>query len=118
MTEYCTPSDVRLLISTTLEDGDITRLIEQASAEIDKRIGTQSTSDQVVEKLCAFMTAYTLKIQRPQSEALGERRISMGRTLDLWAREIERLFTLCAPVRSRVKSSSYQKIDEDLRYPG
>lgn len=118
MTEYCTPSDVRLLVYTTLEDVDITRLIEQASAEIDKRIGTQSTSDQIVEKLCALITAYTIRIQRPQSEVLGERRINMGRNLDRWLREIERLYKLCAPVRSRVKSTEYQKIDEESRYPG
>lgn len=116
MTEYCTPSDVRLLIYTTLEDVDISRLIEQSSAEIDKRIGAQSTSDQVVEKLCAFITAYAIKIQRPQSEVLGVRRIDMGKTLDLWTREIERLYKMFKT--SSIKSSDYQKINEESRYPG
>ena len=115
MTEYCKPSDVRLLVSTTLEDVDISRLIEQSSAEIDKRIGIQSTSDQAVEKLCAFITAYTIKIQRPQSEALGTRRVEMGVTLELWAKEIDRLYRLYkTPI---VKASEYASIDEDSRFP-
>jgi len=117
MTEYCTPSDVRLLVSTTLENEDISRLIEQSSAEIERRIGTQSTSDQVLEKLCALITAYTIRIQHPQSETLGERRADRGRNLDRWAKEIERL---CNMYKSsfKVRSSGYQKIDEDARYPG
>jgi len=118
MTEYCTPSDVRLLVTTTLEDVDVSRLIDQSSAEIDKRIGAQSTSDQVVEKLCALITAYTIRIQRPQSEVLGERRANMGRNLDRWLKEIERLYKLCSSIGSTVKSSDYQKIDEESRYPG
>lgn len=116
MTKYCEPSDVRLLVSTTLENVDIDRLIDQSSAEIDKRIGVQSTSDQAVEKLCAFITAYTIKIQHPQSEAVGERRVDMGVTLELWQAEIERLYRLYK--RTVVKASKYQRIDEDLRYPG
>ena len=116
MTEYCKPSDVRLLVKTTLEDVDLSRLIEQSSAEIDKRIGVQSTSDQGVEKLCALITAYTIKIQHPQSEALGERSVDMSVTLELWQAEIERLYRLYK--RAVVKASKYQRIDEDLRYPG
>ncbi len=116
MTEYCKPSDVRLLIFTTLKDVDISRLIEQSSAEIDKRVGAQSTSDQAVEKLCAFITAYTIKIQRPQSESLGTRRVEMGVTLELWRDEIKRLYRLYhTPI---VKSSEYASIDEDERFPG
>lgn len=115
MTKYCEPSDVRLLVSTTLENMDIDRLIDQSSAEIDKRIGTQSTSDQAVEKLCAFITAYTIKIQRPQSEALGTRRVEMGVTLELWRDEIERLYRLYhTPI---VKATDYASIDENSRFP-
>lgn len=115
MTKYCEPSDVRLLVSTTLENVDIDRLIDQSSAEIDRRIGVQSTSDQAVEKLCAFITAYAIKIQRPQSEVLGTRRVEMGVTLELWDREIQRLYRLYyTPI---VKASEYASIDEDERFP-
>lgn len=104
------------MVSTTLDDGKIAKLIEQSSAEIDKRIGAQSVSDQVVEKLCAFITAYTIKIQRPQSEALGTRRVEMGVTLELWDREIQRLYRLYhTPI---VKASEYASIDEESRFPG
>jgi len=115
MTEYCEPSDVRLLVSTTLENVDLSRLIEQSSAEIDRRIGVQSTTDQAVEKLCALITAYTIKIQRPQSEALGTRRVEMGVTLELWQKEIERLYRLYkTPI---VSATEYASIDEEARFP-
>lgn len=116
MTRYCSASDVTLLVSTTLEAERIEELIDQSSAEIDKRIGPQSSTDKAIEKLCAFITAYTIKIQRPQSEALGTRRVEMGVTLELWQKEIERLYRLYhTPI---VKASEYASIDEDSRFPG
>jgi len=116
ITIYCEPEDVRLLVSTTLEDGEIAKLIEQSSAEIDRRVGAQSTTDQAVEKLCALITAYTIKIQRPQSEGLGTRRVEMGVTLELWEKEIERLYRVYhTPI---VKASEYASINEDSRFPG
>jgi len=114
---YCTANDVRLLVSTTLEDSELEHFIAQASAEIDKRIGAQSTSDQAIEKLCALITAYIIKLQSPQVEALGDLvKIDAGVTLELWRDEIERLYRLYkTPI---VKSSEYASIDEEARYPG
>lgn len=116
MTTYCRPSDVRLLVSTTLEDVDIERFIEQSSAEIENRIGAQSTSDQIVMKLCAFITAYTIRIQRPQSEGIGTRRVEMGNILERWEKEIERLYKLYRGT-DIVTASEYASIDEDERFP-
>lgn len=117
MTRYCKSSDVKMWITTTVDDELIEELINQASAEIDKRIGAQSTSDASVTKLCALIVAYGMKIQRPQSETLGERKVDMGKTLDLWMKEIERLYKLCSTSGSIIKSSAYRVIDENVRYP-
>lgn len=103
-------------ITTSLNNELIEELINQASAEIDKRVGSQSTSDVVIKKLCALIVAYGMKIQRPQSEALGTRRVEMGITLELWNKEIERLYRLYhTPI---VLASEYRSIDEDTRFPG
>jgi len=116
MTNYCKASDVKMWVTTTVDDELIEELIEQASAEIDRRVGAQSTSDAAVKKLCALIVAYGMKIQRPQSEALGTRRVEMGVTLELWGKEIERLYRLYhTPI---VKSTDYAVIDEDSRFPG
>jgi len=113
MTEYCKPSDVRLLVSTTLEDVDVSRLIEQSSAEIDKRIGAQSTSDQVVEKICALITAHAIKMVQPSAVTVGMYQETRN-PLEAWRVEIERLFKLYRG--GMVKASTYQRIDEDMRY--
>ncbi len=116
MVMYCTAPDVKMWVSTTLDDDLIEELIEQASAEIDKRVGAQSSTDGAIKKLCALIVAYGIRIQRPQSESLGTRRVEMGRTLEHWRDEIERLYRLYhTPI---VKSSEYASIDEDERFPG
>jgi len=117
MTRYCKSSDVKMWITTSVDDELIEELIDQASGEIDKRIGAQSTSDVSVKKLCALIVAYGMMLQRPQSETLGERRVDRGKTLELWMNEIERLYRLCSTSGSIIKSSSYRVIDEDVRYP-
>jgi len=116
MVVYCTATDVKMWVKTTLDDELIDELIEQASAEIDKRIGVQSTSDKAIKKLCCLIVAYGIKIQHPQSEALGTRRVEMGRTLEHWRDEIDRLYRLYhTPI---VKTSKYASIDEDSRFQG
>ena len=116
MTRYCKSSDVKMWISTTVDDELIEELIDQASAEIDKRVGAQSTSDAAIKKLCALIVAYGMKIQRPQSETLGTRRVEMGNTLELWEKEIERLYKLYRGT-AVVTASEYASIDEDERFP-
>jgi len=112
---YCTASDVRRIIHTSLTDSDITSIIETSDAQVDKRLGAQSPSDKVVKKLSMLLTAKTIKARQPRSVAAGEYREDSGNILDVWTQEIEGLYRL---YRSpSVKASKYRHIDEDERYP-
>ena len=112
---YCTASDVRMIINTTLTDSEITSIIETSDAEIDKRLGIQDASDKLIKKLSMLLTAHTIKTRQPRAQAIGEYREDAGDVLGVWEREIERIFRLYRGVS--VKASEYRHIDEDTRYP-
>ncbi|HUV53890.1 MAG TPA: hypothetical protein VMW03_01650 [Candidatus Krumholzibacteriaceae bacterium] len=112
---YCTASDVRRIIHTSLTDSEITSIIEMSDAQIDKRLGAQSPSDKVVKKLSMLLTAKTIKGRQPRSVAAGEYREDSGDILEVWTQEIEGLFRLYKS--PTIKASEYRHIDEDERYP-
>jgi hypothetical protein len=113
---YCTPSDVRTIINTVLTDDQINDIIETSDAEIDKRIGPQDASDKLIKKLSMLLTAHTIKTRQPQSLAIGEYREDAGDVIEVWKREVNRIFRLYkTPV---VKASKYEHIDDSKRYPG
>jgi hypothetical protein len=112
---YCTASDVRLIVSTSLTDDEISSIIAMSDAEIDRKIGSQDASDELVKKLSVLLTAHTIKTRQPNSIAIGEYREDSGNTLQVWEREIERILRVYEGVS--VKASEYSHIDEDTRYP-
>jgi len=116
MTRYCTATDVHMTVDTELDDDVLEELIEEESAEIDRRLGAQSATDVIIKKLCRLMVAYPILLKRPRSEELGERRVTMGNQLREWKAEIERIFKFYE-AKGIVRSSDYQYIDEDTRYP-
>ena len=112
---YCTAADVRTIVQTSLTDGEITGIIETSEAEIDRRIGTQSASDKLIKKLSMLLTAHTIKTRQPQSLAIGEYREDAGDVIEVWDREINRIFRFYKiPI---VKASKFEHIDESKRYP-
>ena len=112
---YCTESDVRLIVNTALTDEEIAAVIETSDAEIDRRIGAQDPSDKLIKKLSMLLTAHAIKTRQPQSQAMGEYREDAGDVLEVWKREIERIFRLYSSVS--VSASEYRHIDEEKRYP-
>ena len=112
---YCTPSDVRTIINTVLTDDQINDIIETSDAEIDKRIGPQGASDKLVKKLSMLLTAHTIKTRQPQSLVIGEYREDASNIIEVWEREIDRIFGLYKT--SIIKASEYEHIDESKRYP-
>lgn len=112
---YCSASDVRLIIHTSLTDLEITSIIETSDAQIDKRLGEQSSSDKVVKKLSMLITAKTIKARQPRSVAAGEYREDSGNIIETWTAEIEGLYRLYSS--PSIKASEYRHIDEDERYP-
>ena len=112
---YCTASDVRQIIHTSLTDSDIASIIEMSDAQIDRRLGAQSSSDKVVKKLSMLLSAKTIKARQPRSVAAGEYREDSGDILEVWTQEVEGLYRLYSS--PSVKASEYRHIDEDERYP-
>jgi len=112
---YCSASDVRLIINTSLSDAQIDTVIELSDAEIDKRLGSRSASDKLIKKLSMLLTAHTIKTRQPQSQAIGAYKENAGNVLEVWEREIDRIFQLYKG--ATIKVSEYQHIDEDARYP-
>ena len=112
---YCTAADVRLIVETSLTDTEISGIIEMSDAEIDSRLGSQDSSDKLIEKLSVLLTAHAIKTRQPSSVAVGEYREDAGDVLEVWERELERIYRLYKGVS--VKASEYRYIDEDTRYP-
>lgn len=112
---YCIASDVRLVVDTDLTDAQIAGIVEMSDAEIDARIGSQSTPGELVTKLSVLITAHAIKTRQPQSLAVGDYREDAGDVLGVWEREIERIYRLYKGVS--VKASDYAHIDDDERYP-
>ena len=111
---YCTAPDVRLIIHTSLSDPEITSVIALSDAEIDKTLGSQSESDELIKKLSMIISAKTIKGRQPQSSAAGEYKEDAGNIHEVWGTTIDRIFTLYRTVQ--IVSSKYQHIDEDTRY--
>jgi hypothetical protein len=106
---------VRLVVETSLTDTEISGIIEMSDAEIDSRIGSQSASNKLVKKLSVLLTAHAIKTRQPKSVAIGEYREDSGNVLEVWEREIERIYRLYKVVS--VKASDYRFIEEGKRYP-
>ena len=106
---YCTASDVRLVVETSLTDTEISGVIEMSDAEIDSRLGSQSVSDKLIKKLSMLLTAHSIKTRQSESVAIGEYREDAGNVLEVWEREIERIYRLYGV--PRVKVSEYEEID-------
>jgi len=91
---YCTASDVRLIIDTTLTDADIDSIIETSDPYIDKLLGSQSSTDKLIKRLSMLLTAKIIKTRDPQSQAIGAYRESAGNILEVWEREIREIMRL------------------------
>ena len=112
---YCSASDVRLIVSTSLTDAEISGIIAMSDAEIDRRLGSQDASDELIRKLSVLLTALSIKTRQPSSVAVGEYREEAGNILEFWEREIKRIYRLYRGVS--VKASDYRVIEEEKRYP-
>ena len=110
---YCTASDVRSIIHTGLTDPEIEAIIELSDGEIDKRLGTQDSSDKVIKRLSMLLTVRTVKLRQPGSVAVGEYSENNTNFQQVVEDEIEKTWRLCSGVT--ISSSSYSIIDEDDR---
>jgi len=112
---YSQPANTRYLVETPLTDAEIATLIEESDTEIDRRLGAQDSSNMLVRRLSALITARTIRSTYPGSVAVGEYKEDDGGKLEDWAREIERIYRLLS--KPKVEASKHRFIDEDQRYP-
>jgi hypothetical protein len=112
---YCSPSNVRYLVTTPLSDSEIADLIEESDAEIDRRLGMQEASNMLVRRISALVTAKVIRSTYPGSVAVGEYQESEGGTLTDWSTEIERIYRLLS--KPKISAGQYGSFREDERYP-
>ena len=105
---------MRLIVSTSLTDAEISSIIAMSDAEIDRKIGSQDSSDKLIKKLSMLLTAHSIKTRQSESVAIGEYREDAGSVLEIWEREIEMIYRLYK--RVSIKATGYQHIEEEKRY--
>ena len=67
---YCTYDEVRTVISTSLEDADITALIVLADAEINARL-LHNRNSNVRKLISMYLTASIIALREPQTASTG-----------------------------------------------
>lgn len=111
---YCTAADVKLIIETSLSDEDIGSLIALADDDLDEMSAGVTLSATDKKKCSIYLTAIKIAERQPTSYSVGSTRISHGDRSKEWEKKVWDIINQNkTPV---VKSSEYQKIDEDLRY--
>ena len=110
---YCVHTDVTAIINTTLSPAQITAIIQESDAVINRRLGSQSTSDYSIRKLSKLLTAMEVKTQQPNARTIGEYKETHN-PISVWERWTERAFKLYRT--SKLVAGGYQVIDEDDRY--
>ncbi len=97
---YASPSDVRLIVETTLSDEELSRIIEVCDAEIERRLGSVDASNPLVRRLSILLAARMIRLRDPKARAVGEFREEAG-DLKTLEEEMKRLFRLLSRVKVR-----------------
>ena len=99
ITEYCTINDVlgdknayNLLRLQDYDVEEIRRKIQSMSAQIDQKIGSQSSGDEVIVQLCKYMVLSDIGSGLPTAEADGEKRVSILGVVAKWDKYISDTF--------------------------
>ena len=114
---YCKSSDVKILVETTLDDELIEELIEISDADLDSMLGGSSLGTQLKKRCSMMLTAATIAEKYPRSYTVGSARIDMGTKIRDWRSQVRDIVARVKAGRAVIKSSKYQHIDEDVRYP-
>ena len=95
ITEYCTINDVlgdqnayNLLRLKDYSPEQIRKKIQTWSGTIDKKVGSQDVSDEVIVQLCKYMVLSDIGSGLPTAEADGEKRVSILGVVAKWDRYI------------------------------
>lgn len=112
---YCTSTQVKSIIHTTLTPDEIDEIIAESDWEIDQTIGSQTPGDLGARKLSKLLTAIQIKTRQPTSYGAGEYRETHNPT-SVWQNEVARVFRLAKDSPGKIIATPYEHIDEDDRY--
>lgn len=87
---YCTASDVRLLVHTSLSDSDIESLIALADAELDSMLGGASMSTTQKKNCSMRLTAVMIVASQPRREKVGDLVFEYADRVGEWRRYVRR----------------------------
>lgn len=110
---YCTASDVRKVIHTSLTDSEIEGIITTSDAQITMKTGSRITGE-LARKLSTLLSASHIKTRQPDSTAIGEYRESTENIQEVWGREIDSIYRLHS--KPAISSRSYSSLEESDRY--
>ena len=98
---------------------DIAKIIIQSDEDLDTRLNGNAMSATNKKRCSSHMTAIVIADSMPQSYTAGNTRISFGAgRVKRWQAIVDGLVAVATAGEAViVKSSSYQKINEDSRYP-
>ena len=103
----CTFTDVRRIISTDLQDSDITELITLADEEITNREVAKN-----LKLVSMLFTASYIAVRDPESRGIGEYR--EANTPNAWRELAEKVIASSErPAAPYTKSTSYKAVKED-----
>ena len=91
---YCTYTDVKRIIDTTLADADITALIVLADAEITAR-GLTTLSSDVLKTISMYLTADMIQSETVASGSIGALSAQSPPPPPNWRKRAEKLIGMC-----------------------
>lgn len=110
--------DVRSVVNTSLLDPAIGKLIPRADALVDQKLGGYTLSDELKGLVSMLLTATIVSIRDPRSYAVGIAKVQYGDQMSGWSSIVDEIITNArqTTASSKIISSEYQKINEDVRY--
>lgn len=113
---YCKSSDVRLIVSTDLEDHEIDDLIPLADSDLDDLLQGASMTD-IQKKNCSMrLTAIMIANRIPRKESIAGIVTDWTDQIATWQAYVDEKVGLAAAggaVQGKVVSSSYSTITDD-----
>lgn len=113
---YTYPENVRRLVDTPLTDAEISSIIEESDAEVDKRVASPITGDPLIRRLSTLITVKTIRTRDPENITVGEysESDSLG-DIDAEIEAVTRLYAqpkvkVAEPRRVRAKRVSPRKL--------
>ncbi len=113
---YCKPSDVLLIIDSGMDPDEIEDLITLADDDLDKMSAGVTLDEADKKKGSMYLAAIMIAEKQPTSYTVGTARVTHDGRAERWRAKVQDIIRQNKKTL-QVVSSTYQKIDENTRYP-